>query len=95
MIIRSPAAEEIGTLIKMLTRAYVSNRSGFPDDPSLLAAYSAHDPNSGPENWVVLWDDDRPLSALRLFIRDAMSPAGPMKIGGIGNVGTDPEYGGR
>ena len=66
MIIRPPTAEEIRPLLEMLTRAYVRYRPGFPDDPSQLAAYSDHDPNGGPDNWIVLWEDDRPLSALRL-----------------------------
>ncbi len=94
MTIRAPKPGEIPALLAMLTRAYVAERPGFPDDPSLLAAYSENDPGGGPENWVALWEDDRAVSALRLFFREVTAIGGTHRIGGIGNVGTDPDYAG-
>jgi predicted N-acetyltransferase YhbS len=94
MEIRAPHPHEVAAVLTMLTRAYRSARPDFPDDPAVLGAYAGHDPD-GPERWVVAFDRDRPVSALRLFYRDASSPSGPIRFGGIGNVGTDPDQGGR
>jgi GNAT superfamily N-acetyltransferase len=79
----------------MLTRAYVASRPDFPDDPAVLGAYGEHDPTGAPSSWVVLWDGDVPLSALRLFIRTVWAHGEEVSIGGIGNVGTDPAAAGR
>jgi len=82
---------DLPRLLAMLTRAYHTGREDFPNDPSILAAYSHHDPESGPSNWVVLFDGDRPASALRIFYRRVRTRRGTFSIGGIGNVGTDPD----
>lgn len=95
MEIRPPRPEEVGPLLAMLTRAYRAARPDFPDDPSVLGAYSEHDPD-GIERWVVAFDGPRPVSALRLFVREASGTDGrPVRFGGIGNVGTDPDASGR
>jgi GNAT superfamily N-acetyltransferase len=79
----------------MLTRAYRAHRPDFPGDPDVIPAYSRHDPGGGPMNWVVLYDGARPVSALRLFYRTLGVARGVVRMGGIGNVGTDPDYAGR
>ncbi len=95
MDIRTPGLHELDAILAMLTRAYRAARADFPDDPRVLGAYGAHDPGGGPANWVVAFDDDRPLAALRLFFRTIHTSIGDLEIGGIGNVGTDPDAGGR
>jgi hypothetical protein len=92
---RAPTEAELPTVLRMLTRAYVAARSDFPDDPSVLGAYGEHDPTGDLSSWVVLWDGDTPLSALRLFTREVTTHGEIVPIGGIGNVGTDPDAGGR
>jgi predicted acetyltransferase len=79
----------------MLTRAYVAARADFPDDVRELGRYSEFDPEGGPDNWVVIWEGSRPVSALRLFYREVEIGGDPVRFAGIGNVGTDPECGGR
>lgn len=92
---RPPTNTEIPRVLEMLTRAYVAARPDFPADPAVLGAYGAHDPNGDVTRWVVLWDGDAPVSALRLFLRDVYVHGEELPIGGIGNVGTDPTAAGR
>lgn len=92
---RTPTEPELAVVLRMLTRAYVADRGDFPDDPSVLAAYGEHDPVGTLDDWVVLWERDVPLSALRLFRRHVTHENGTVPIGGIGNVGTDPAAAGR
>ena len=94
--IRVPNEEEIRAVLSMLTRAYVAGRPDFPDDPAVLGRYSSYDTGSDASNWVVLFDGSRPASALRLFMRRVSRGGNAWEpIGGIGNVGTDPDYAGR
>lgn len=94
--LRIPKERELAAVIAMLTRAYVHDRTDFPDDPSVLFRYSMHDPEGGPANWIVLWEGETPVAALRLFIRRVSRDRGRWEtIGGIGNVGTNPDHGGR
>jgi GNAT superfamily N-acetyltransferase len=80
----------------MLVRAYRARDPRFPRDPAYLGAWAANDPGGTHANWVVMFDGGRPLSALRLFYREATaSGGGSVRFGGIGNVGTDPKLGGR
>ena len=93
--VRIPEPHEVDDVLRMLTRAYVAAREDFPDDIDVLGRYSEFDPEGGPENWVVVWRDERPVSALRLFYRDVESGGVRLGFAGIGNVGTDPDWGGR
>lgn len=94
--IRAPDPRETGGILRMLVRAYRARDPRFPRDPAYLGAWAANDPGGTHANWVVMFDGGRPLSALRLFYREATARGGGfIPLGGIGNVGTEPKLSGR
>ena len=64
----------------------------FQDTPrSFFDTQVAHDPFLRPEDTLILLESGRIRASVRVFYRDVLCGGKPVRMGGIGDVATDPD----
>lgn len=95
MKIRGLKEEEIITVCEMLSCAYRERPGGRWLDPEFFLRFILNDPFYSPELVRVVEEDGRIVSSVRIFERELYGRERHLRLAGIGNVGTLPEYRGR
>jgi predicted acetyltransferase len=84
--IRGMHLEELPSVHRMLGRA-------FPNTPeSFFDRQVKNDPVLRPEDTRILLEDGKIRSCVRVYFREIYCQVETIKIGGIGDVGTDPSF---
>lgn len=78
-------ADEREPVLDMLERAFRGQRPVF-------AGYMDHDPAYDPSDLMLALDGGRPVSAVQVFAKRIRLRGRELSLGGIGSVGTEPEY---
>ena len=87
--IRGMRPGELSRVHKLLKKAFPHTPAGFFD------RQAKHDPALKPEHTRLLFEEGRLLSCVRVFFRTVRCGDTPLLMGGIGDVGTDPDHQGR
>ena len=86
MEIRGMLSHELPTVHALLDRA-------FPFTPrSFFDRQVKHDPALRPEDTRILMENGRIRACVRVYFRTTYHDGGTLRMGGIGDVGTDPDY---
>jgi predicted acetyltransferase len=89
MEIRGMRPDELSDVHAMLDRA-------FPNTPgSFFTKQVKNDPGLRPQDTRILLEDGLVRSCVRIYYRTIYCNGETLRVGGIGDVGTDPDYQGR
>jgi predicted N-acetyltransferase YhbS len=87
--IRGMCPSELKSVHNMLARAFSNTPASFFDHQV------KHDPQLQPEHTRLLLDDKTICSCVRIYFRDIYCSDKVIRVGGIGDVGTDPAFQGK
>lgn len=85
MKIREMRPDEREPVLDLLERA-------FPGERDVFERYLDFDPSCGPGDFLLAFDGGRPVSCVQLFEKAIRLRGRTVRLGGIGSVGTHPDY---
>ena len=64
----------------------------FPGERTIFEGYMQADPALRDSDTLLAWEGERPVSCVQIFTKEIRLRGETVALGGIGSVGTDPEY---